>query len=83
MQVFSKEQHELVNIYVCIHKISYSFFQNFVAFPKIPFIYAFSKKKIMHAYILKENKNKSKKNHTFINAFLKRKSPKFHQCIFS
>jgi len=41
------------------------------------------KKKIMHAYILKENKNKSKKNHIFINAFSKRKSPKFCKCIFS
>jgi len=26
MQVFSKEQNQLVNIYVCIHKISYTFF---------------------------------------------------------
>jgi len=38
-----------------------------------------SQKKIMHAYILKENKKNLKKNH----AFLKRKSPKFHKCIFS
>ena len=30
MQVFSKEQNRLVNIYVCIHKISYAFFWNFV-----------------------------------------------------
>ena len=42
-----------------------------------------SQNKFMHAYILKENKNKSKKNHTFINTFSKRKSPKFYKCIFS
>jgi len=45
MQIFSKEQNQLVNIYVCIHKISYTFFYNFVhAIQKIPFIYALSKK---------------------------------------
>jgi len=46
-------------------------------------LYMNSQNKFMHAYILKENKNKSKKNHTFINTFSKRKSPKFYKCIFS
>jgi len=42
------------------------------AFPKVPFIYAFSKK-LMHAFILKKNKKKSKKNHAFINVFSHKK----------
>ena len=47
MQVFSKEQNRLVNIYVCIHKISYAFFWNFVH-------HIYILKKIMHASILKK-----------------------------
>jgi len=52
------------------------------AFPKIPFIYAFSKKLCMHTYE-KKTKINPKKNHPFINVLSKRKSPKFHKCIFS
>jgi len=33
-------------------------------------------KKFMHAYILKENKNKSKKNHTFIKCIFEKKKSK-------
>jgi len=47
MHVFSKEQNQLVNIYICIHKIPYSFSLEFHAFINV----FFSKKKFMHSNI--------------------------------
>jgi len=82
--LFSKEQIQLLNIYICIHKISYAFFYNFVhclcILKNSIHICLFKKKKkrivfFLYACIYKKNSFKhisythSKKNHAFINAF--------------
>jgi len=72
--VFSKEQNQLVNIYVCIRKICYAFSRiSYIvyAFSKTPFIFAFSNNIFfcIHPYFKKE----SKKNHEFINVFSHKK----------
>jgi len=69
MHVFSKEQNQLVNIYMCVHKISYAFFYNFVYSICIP-------KNSIHICILKKDMlaSRFKKN-------LKKKLC-FHKCIF-
>ena len=45
--------------------------------------YIYSKKNYACIHIKKRTKIIPKKNHTFINAFSKTKSPKFHKYIFS
>jgi len=62
MHVFAKEQNQLVNIYIC--KISYAFSKiSYIvyAFPKIRFIYAFSKNNFfcMHPYSKETNKSQT------------------------